>query len=209
MQRVLTNTAKALSLGLWALLLGLFITIVVSPILWALSLWLSGDSQSLPWSFGVMFSNYMAMLWYLVLPWRSTLEMPDFPSSQSALSHFAEVKQLFMIALIVFVILTPIIYVLVKHWRQRYVTMTTQYLLSSLMVAPIMIAILALFNFNTWFVAFHHLLFNNNDWLFNPVTDPIICILPEYFFALCALMIIGIDCLSIYLIKRWIVSYKG
>ncbi|HCM13569.1 MAG TPA: TIGR01906 family membrane protein, partial [Lachnospiraceae bacterium] len=46
-------------------------------------------------------------------------------------------------------------------------------------------------DFDTSFVIFHKLLFfNNNDWLFNPVTDPVINILPETYFLHCALAII-------------------
>ena len=33
-------------------------------------------------------------------------------------------------------------------------------------------------------------MFNNDDWIFDPVTDPIINMLPESFFAQCAILIV-------------------
>jgi uncharacterized membrane protein len=43
----------------------------------------------------------------------------------------------------------------------------------------------AVTNFDSFFVIFHHILFNNSDWLFDPNTDPIINVLTEGFFASC------------------------
>ena len=40
-------------------------------------------------------------------------------------------------------------------------------------------------NFDSFFITFHHLLFNNSNWLFDPATDPIIDVLSEGFFAAC------------------------
>ena len=36
--------------------------------------------------------------------------------------------------------------------------------------------------FDRFFILFHETFFNNDDWLFNPATDPIINVLPEQFF---------------------------
>lgn len=53
------------------------------------------------------------------------------------------------------------------------------------MILPVIVLPFALMNFDEFFISFHHLLFNNNDWLFNPTTDPIINVLTEEFFAGC------------------------
>ncbi|MCI5775515.1 MAG: TIGR01906 family membrane protein [Aerococcus sp.] len=208
MMAVIKSLAQALILGVWSLLLGFVIVACLSPLIWLLTLTLSGDMASLPWSFATMFRNYMAMLGYLLFPWITVLQMPDFPSSYSALSHFAEVKQLFMLAFIVFVIFTFIVYLVVRKWRHSYVSVVTQYLLDGLMILPVALIVLASLNFNQWFIAFHYLFFNNNDWLFNPVTDPIILILPEYFFAVCAAAVVIFDIATIYGIKRLVHTHK-
>ena len=55
---------------------------------------------------------------------------------------------------------------------------------------------------------FHKLFFDNDDWIFNPRTDPVIKILPDEFFMHCAIAIIAIVllaggiCFGVWLCKR-------
>ena len=53
------------------------------------------------------------------------------------------------------------------------------------MILPVVVLPFALANFDTFFITFHKIIFNNNNWLFDPTTDPIINILTEDFFAAC------------------------
>ena len=57
--------------------------------------------------------------------------------------------------------------------------------LFELAVIPVVVVPFAVANFDTFFVTFHHMIFHNNNWLFNPLTDPIINVLTEGFFAAC------------------------
>ena len=41
-----------------------------------------------------------------------------------------------------------------------------------------------------FFIGFHHVMFSNDYWLFDPATDPVILILPDAFFLHCALAIL-------------------
>ena len=45
-----------------------------------------------------------------------------------------------------------------------------------------------LHNFDRFFVMFHGVFFNNDAWIFNPATDPIINVLPETFFLHCFIL---------------------
>ena len=45
-----------------------------------------------------------------------------------------------------------------------------------------------LIGFDQFFIAFHGLFFNNDAWLFNPLTDPIINALPEAYFMHCFIL---------------------
>ena len=47
-------------------------------------------------------------------------------------------------------------------------------------------------NWEKVFISFHELVFQNDYWLFDPVTDPVILVLPDEYFMHCAIMIIGI-----------------
>ena len=47
-------------------------------------------------------------------------------------------------------------------------------------------------NWERFFVLFHHLLFRNDYWLFDPAEDPIITVLPDRYFLHCAVLIAGL-----------------
>ena len=57
----------------------------------------------------------------------------------------------------------------------------------------LLIALLAALNFDRAFTVFHSIFFPGKDnWLFDPVTDPVILILPEAFFRNCAIAIVTV-----------------
>lgn len=57
---------------------------------------------------------------------------------------------------------------------------------------PAVLGILIALNWQTVFVLFHRIVFNNNYWIFDPATDPVITILPDAFFMHCALLILAL-----------------
>ena len=52
----------------------------------------------------------------------------------------------------------------------------------------LVIIALMLVNFEQVFIAFHEVLFRNQDWIFDPNTDPVINMLPDTFFLECFLL---------------------
>ena len=124
-------------------------------------------------SLGTIMKNYTQLLDYLLLPFKNKLQMSDFPTSPSAARHFYECKLLFELAIIVFIVGLIILI---------FISKTTALIF---MILPVIILPFALMNFDEFFISFHHLLFNNSDWLFDPTTDPIINVLTEEFFAGC------------------------
>lgn len=56
---------------------------------------------------------------------------------------------------------------------------------------PAVLGIFIAANWDKAFVTFHHIFFNNDYWIFDPVKDPVITILPDTFFLHCAVMILG------------------
>ncbi|WP_445449547.1 TIGR01906 family membrane protein, partial [Enterococcus faecalis] len=73
-----------------------------------------------------------------------------------------------------------IVYVRHLNKQQRLWTMIQPFRIA--VVVPIVIAFLMAVNFDRFFVLFHGVFFNNDAWIFNPATDPIINVLPETFF---------------------------
>ena len=48
-----------------------------------------------------LWHNFNVLMRYLTFPWVGRLAMPDFPSSESGLKHFHDVKWLFHLVLII------------------------------------------------------------------------------------------------------------
>ena len=61
----------------------------------------------------------------------------------------------------------------------------------SIVIPSVLGGMIAL-NWEKVFITFHELVFQNDYWLFDPVTDPVILVLPDEYFMHCAIMIIGI-----------------
>ena len=124
-------------------------------------------------SLGTIMKNYTQLLDYLLLPFKNKLQMSDFPTSPSAARHFYECKLLFELAIIVFIVGLIILIFLKMRKRMNYIYISKTTALI-FMILPVIILPFALMNFDEFFISFHHLLFNNSDWLFDPTTDPII-----------------------------------
>ncbi|WP_253205669.1 TIGR01906 family membrane protein [Clostridium estertheticum] len=135
-------------------------------------------------------SNYDYVITYVTQNTNEEFNLPTLPSSVHGKIHFKEVKVIFdKLKIMLFLsILVSIIGILINKKRK-----TIRYLLTSsisLIVIPILLLIPFLVNFDKSFTTFHHIFFNNNYWLFDIKSDPIITILPQSFFFHCAILMI-------------------
>ncbi len=139
-----------------------------------------------------LLDNYKTVIHYIESPFIDKLIFPDFPMSREGEIHFYEVKEIFnkfeflfygsLIVLIVFIL---------YRWRKRikdYSYLKVGAYLS--LILPLLLALPFAVNFSRAFVIFHELFFDNDYWIFDPATDPIILALPEEFFFHCALVIL-------------------
>lgn len=76
---------------------------------------------------------------------------------------------------------------LITLYQQRHLK-PLRYLASGLLITLGIMIVLMLHNFDRFFVIFHQVLFHNQDWLFDPNTDPIINVLPTTFFEQCFIL---------------------
>lgn len=138
----------------------------------------------------VIMENYNALIDYCSPFFTGELAFPTLAASEAGLFHFKEVKDIF----IMFYWLLPLTgipllgIVFYKKKKQDY-----GYLLPSSLtciILPIVVSLACMINFDKTFVIFHKLFFNNDYWIFDPVTDPIIRLLPEEFFLHCAIFIV-------------------
>lgn len=115
-----------------------------------------------------------------------TFQFPTLPSSASGIQHFAEVRQIFYaiyaVAALSILLLVPILRKKNKNHDYRYLKISGLLVL----VLPVALGLFSIVSFHTVFVAMHNLLFQNDLWLFDPSTDPIIDFLPEEYFLHCA-----------------------
>lgn len=156
--------------------------------------------------------NYDALIDYSSPFFTGELQFPTLEASPSGLQHFAEVKNLFTAFYVIgaITLILGIIIIIRKAKAREY-----GYLLASAITAivlPSLLGICMAINFDETFYFFHKIFFRNDYWIFDPITDPVITILPEAFFMHCAIMIIVIVLIfcavfiGIYLRKR---QYSG
>lgn len=169
------------SLFLFIITASIAFVILFTP-LYYFSIWLHELPGQLGMSFETLIDNYHVLLRYLHFPWVTELNMPNFPSSESGLFHFWEVKLLFYLNYFILAVsfIGSLIYVKALKKSKRLWTLQKPFFIAS-MVPPVLLTILAV-NFDRMFVVFHQVFFNNDDWLFDPATDPIILTLPQEFF---------------------------
>lgn len=156
----------------------------------------------------VIRENYDALIDYSFPFFQGPLQFPTLPSSENALIHFAEVKDIFT-SFYILGMITLVLGIIIIIQKRKIKDIS--YLLVSAITAVVLPSILAVFlavNFDRAFVLFHKLFFSNDYWLFDPTTDPVITILPDTFFMHCALMIIvivvlfSIAFLTVYLLRK-------
>ncbi|ATD56183.1 TIGR01906 family membrane protein [Clostridium chauvoei] len=137
--------------------------------------------------------NYNGMIKYLNNPFIKQLEFEDFSMSRTGEIHFQEVKNIFM-KLYIIVIIALLIFITFKlvkalakniefpkvvNYAANIILITFGFVMASMGI-----------NFSKTFVLFHKLFFNNNYWIFDPKTDPVINALPEELFLVYAIIII-------------------
>ncbi|MTD41674.1 TIGR01906 family membrane protein [Erwinia sp. CPCC 100877] len=132
--------------------------------------------------------NFDQLMAYLNNPFNQTLKLADFPVSASGAFHFYEVKRLFLVCYgVLLVTFIPSLYFIIRLVKTNRLWRLIRPFEWG-MVIPILFAGVMALGFDQFFVTFHKIFFNNNDWLFDPVTDPIINVLPEGFFMHCFIL---------------------
>lgn len=169
------------------------LTMAITLTIWAVPLYrFSLQHLNIPEQVGMTFDqimeNYSILMEYLHFPWVDTLSLPDFPVSASGAFHFHEVKILFY-ANYSFLLISFVgsFFYIRKLKRINALWRLIQPFKIAIFI-PIFLLIILAMDFDWMFVMFHELLFNNEAWLFNAATDPIILVLPQEFFMYCFIL---------------------
>lgn len=131
--------------------------------------------------------NYDAMMDYLNPFSREEWTLPSLAYSESGKSHFEECKTIFNALYIAAAASGAAIIILLCFGRIKKLS----YKAAGFVTAglPLVLGVAMAADFNGTFTVFHRLLFDNDDWIFDPGTDQIINILPAEFFMHCGILI--------------------
>lgn len=134
--------------------------------------------------------NYDALIEYNVSPFQKELTLPSMPMSEEGRIHFREVKAIFQLILKLFIGSAVILSIgaVYKNQKKQYDYLKWAGIVT--LVLPAALGILIFMDWENVFVSFHKMVFNNDYWLFDPATDPVIKILPDAYFMHCATLII-------------------
>lgn len=160
------------------------LTILFIP-LYQFTIWAHDLPEQLGMSSEALMDNYTVLLRYLHFPWIEELNFPDFHSSPEGLFHFWEVKILFYINYAVLFVTTISSFFYIRYIKRNklFWKLVKPFFIAT-WVPVGLLAFLAV-SFDLLFEWFHLLLFNNDYWLFDPSTDPVINALPQEFFMYC------------------------
>lgn len=179
----------SLTLCLILFLLTLAITITInSSWLYSIDVDKLGILDYVTVSKSELMKNYHELMNYLNYFWINPLKMTDFPVSESGALHFYEVKRLFQLnyAVLALTLVPSVMFIRqsAKSGTLWLLIKPFSYILAGLFVLIIFMAAA----FDTFFVKFHEVFFNNDAWIFDPATDPIIMALPQDYFMHCFIL---------------------
>ncbi|MDO4546424.1 MAG: TIGR01906 family membrane protein [Bacillota bacterium] len=140
---------------------------------------------------GEIRENYDALIDYNSVFYSGELEFPTLDMSETGQIHFEEVKAIFCAFqyLCMGSFLIGLVLVIFQLRRRRYGFLKVTAALSVLL--PVALGLLIALNWERAFVLFHEVFFDNDYWIFDAATDPVITILPDEFFMHCAVMILA------------------
>lgn len=124
-----------------------------------------------------------------------TFSVGELGFSESGAAHFADVRDLFLLDLRVLVVCAVLLTALCLLRKERSHLGGHRpgfWSAVGLIGGFTLVASLAALDFDRAFQVFHNLFFpGKSNWLFDPLEDPVILLLPEAFFRNCALLILG------------------
>ncbi len=148
--------------------------------------------QSAGLSKETILENYKAMVEYNNIGGPDELIFPSFGMSEGGKIHFEEVCGIFH-AMEYALIISAVAACAGIIWAERKKLRRYMLFISVFTVAlPASAGIFAAVSWDTFFVGFHRLVFNNDYWIFDERLDPVITILPDGFFLDCVIMIAAI-----------------
>lgn len=140
--------------------------------------------------------NYDVLIEYLTNEEVEKLILPSFEMSTEGEIHFVDVKNIFIFIKKMMSVLGiySLIGIAFNSIKKQYNFL--KYTAIGTITVPIGVLMLAMIDFEKVFILFHKIAFTNDYWVFDPMLDPVINILPQEFFLHSLLLIISIVLIS-------------
>jgi integral membrane protein (TIGR01906 family) len=141
--------------------------------------------------------NYKILTNYLQNPFIKKLKFEDFIMSTNGEIHFYEVKNIFLILMIIsitFFLGVLLYFILHNSGNVNKINFLDILNYSSNILVLFFISLISAFfiDFSQVFVIFHKIFFRNDYWIFDPQLDPVIIALPEELFKIFAIIVLSI-----------------
>ncbi|MDY6227852.1 MAG: TIGR01906 family membrane protein [Clostridium sp.] len=155
----------------------------------------------------MLIKDFNTLIKYLQNPFIEKLKFNNFSMSINGEFHFYEVKRIFLFiyGITIFIALLFIVLFIVNRiiGKKIYFYKILNYGANTLIFIIISFLSAIFIDFSKAFVVFHKIFFNNDYWIFDERTDPIIKVLPEEVFMLYSIVIIVLVIFSIILYKLY------
>ena len=211
---MINKKTKTINLGVACLAMIVIICISVTITVLARPLYyLDIEYLDIPWRSGISAEacklNYDTLIDYNLLGGDEELIFPTLKMSETGRIHFEEVKEIFInmqltsiagvIAMIGFVIY------LKKKDVKNSMLLWMKYTFPVTMLVALSVGLAMAINWQWAFTTMHEIFFDNDYWIFNSYTDPVIKILPEEFFFHCGILIVILTIAQIAMLR---VAYR-
>lgn len=211
MIKKINNISFSLYLLISAIVFSVLLTLNISPLIYSIFLETTNLDLLNKLSKTEIMNDYMRIISYLNSPNKNILTFENFSISSTGAYHFFEVKMIFSSVYLLGIsclLLGFLVFILKKKFNIRISLKSLNLFFYEVMIICGFILLSFYLNFSKAFTLFHKILFNNDYWIFNIKTDPIIEVLPEsYFltlgiFALSSVILLALLAKLIYITKK-------
>ena len=149
--------------------------------------------------------NYDTLIDYNLLGGDEELVFPTLRMSDNGRIHFEEVKDIFVnmqiVALVALAALACWTVYIRKKGAKQENCLWLKYTFPVTMTVALVVAMAMVVDWQWAFTTMHQIFFDNDYWIFNPYTDPVIRILPEEFFFHCGILIVILTIAQIAILR--------
>ena len=207
---MVNKKTKTINLGVACLAMIVIICISVTITVLARPLYYFDiEYLEIPWRSGISAEacrlNYDTLIDYNLLGGDEELVFPTLKMSDTGRIHFEEVKEIFinmqLVSIAGIVVLIGVALYIKKKGPQNSILLWMKYTFPVTMIVALAVGLAMAIDWQWAFTTMHEIFFDNDYWIFNAYTDPVIKILPEEFFFHCGILIVILTMAQIAILR--------